>query len=94
VHPQPFIMNTHSITPEHFHSDSAYVFVTTDEPRHSLSDEESADLRWLTRQQVANLRIGEDIWANTQRSYLAIFDTFLQEWQPVSPAEFRLDKIV
>ena len=59
LHPQPVLMNTHDITPEHYHSDICYELTVTDEPRHPLAEGESTDVRWLTRGEVAALPDGQ-----------------------------------
>jgi 8-oxo-dGTP diphosphatase len=48
VHPIPFASNTHLIGNLHYHSDSCYGFITDEDPRIVLADNESSDLRWLT----------------------------------------------
>ncbi len=91
LHPQPLLMNTHAITPEHFHSDTGYLLEAHGEPRHELADGESSDIRWLTRDELAAL--GEDeIWHNIRVAGLAIFDRFLEDWQPVAATEFTIGK--
>lgn len=47
-HPTPFNMNTHSVGNGHFHSDLSYGFVAAAPPQNSAAEGESADLRWLT----------------------------------------------
>lgn len=92
VHPQPLFMNTHDITSEHYHSDTAYLFVAQGDPTAMPDDGESADLRWLNRAQVAQLS-RDEIWNNTQSTCLAVFDNFLDEWEPVLVTDFRTDTI-
>ena len=93
LHPQPLLMNTHDITPEHFHSDTGYLLEAHGDPRHELADGESSDIRWLTRDELASL--GEDeVWHNTRVAGLAIFDNFINSWQPVAVAEFTTKKVI
>lgn len=89
LHPQPLLMNTHGITPEHYHSDTAYAFVVTSEPIYSLSDDESADIRWMTKDELASLPLS-DIRQNIRAAYLAILDRFMTEWESVSATEYIL----
>ena len=84
-------MNTHDITPEHYHSDICYALTVTDEPRHPLAEGESTDVRWLTRDEVAVLP-SDQIWRNVRGTYLAIFDHFLAAWEPVAAEEFSVGK--
>lgn len=58
LHPIPFYSNSHDASTadldgvEHRHTDTAYLFVTDEEPRHALGEDESQDLRWLTVDEV------------------------------------------
>ena len=93
LHPQPLLMNTHAITPEHFHSDTGYLLEAHGEPHHELADNESSDVRWLTRDEVA--AIGKDeTWPNVRVVSLAIFDQFMDDWQPVAATEFTTTKVM
>lgn len=47
-HPTPFLMNTHNVGNEHYHSDLCFGFVAQDTPKNTVVDGESMDLRWLT----------------------------------------------
>lgn len=89
LHPQPLLMNTHDITPEHYHSDTAYAFVATSGPLHPLPEGESADIRWITKDELVGLS-PSDIWQNTRAVYLAILDRFMTEWESVPATEYIL----
>lgn len=91
VHPQPFVMHTHSITQDHFHSDTSYLFMAQTEPRGPRADDESDDIRWLTRDGIERLP-SDKLLDNTRQICLAIFDVFLDDWQPVETADFSLSK--
>lgn len=45
IHPYPLVLNTHAITPEHFHSDTAFGFIASKSPVHAIEDSESSDIR-------------------------------------------------
>jgi ADP-ribose pyrophosphatase YjhB (NUDIX family) len=47
-HPTPFLSDTHNVGNEHYHSDFCYAFVADAEPRATVGEGESADLRWMT----------------------------------------------
>lgn len=47
-HPTPFLMNTHNVGNEHYHSDLCFGFVARGLPMQNMANGESADLRWLT----------------------------------------------
>lgn len=87
LHPQPLVVQTHDITSEHRHTDQAYLFVAQTMPRGERAAGESDDIRWLTRDGVERLR-SDEIYENIRQICLAVFDTFLADWQPVSTAEF------
>jgi 8-oxo-dGTP pyrophosphatase MutT (NUDIX family) len=61
LHPVPFFVNTHDAsTPElggaiHRHTDTNYIFLTNEEPRHKLGEDESQDLRWLSQSEIEEL---------------------------------------
>lgn len=48
VRPLPLVVNTHDVGAEHYHDDSCYGFIAKTEPKHTVADGESQDLRWLT----------------------------------------------
>lgn len=95
VHPLPFCMNTHEIPAddEHWHSDISYLFVARDEPQYELAEGESTDLRWLTRDEVAELDIEKGVFEITQINYLLAFDSLLSSWHPIPAINFRTDKV-
>lgn len=92
IHPQPLLVNTHAITADHYHTDMCYLFTTTSEPAGEVSDGESTDLRWLSREEVSNLE-QDDIWHNTRATILSAFDSFLLDWEAVPATDFRIDII-
>lgn len=89
VHPQPFMVHTHDITSEHFHTDTSYLFLAQTEPRGPVSEGESGDIRWFTRDGIERLP-SDKIFDSTRQACVAIFDLFLGEWQPVVASEFSL----
>lgn len=87
LHPQPIVMQTHSITSDHFHSDSSYLFVASGEPSGTLHDGESSDLRWMSRQDVADTP-SDILYDNTRETILVVFDEFLGAWERVPATSF------
>lgn len=60
LHPIPFFHNTHDAGEDgHRHTDITYLFVTNEEPRHELAEDESQDLRWLTLDEIMNTPANE-----------------------------------
>ncbi len=89
LHPYPLVLNTHSITDDHFHSDIAYGFTAIDDPAQAIGETESADIRWLDASELQEL--SEDvIRPNTKEVYNFLFETALAKWQQVSPTRFAV----
>ena len=89
-HPYPLSMNTHDIPGEHFHTDIEYGFITTEDPSLEIAEEESIDLRWVTKSELAKL--GSDmIFDNTREIYEFLFNEGLLKWDQVDVGEFLLN---
>lgn len=76
LHPIPLVTNTHHIAKEHFHTDLGYLFIAEGEPASLPQAGESADLLWLSRDQVATLS-SQEIFENTRETMLFLFDQVL-----------------
>ena len=53
THPTPLLVNTHNVGNDHYHSDLCYAFVASGLPSRHVAVDESADIRWLTRDELA-----------------------------------------
>lgn len=56
IHPSPLYLKTHGMPPAngtHYHSDLVFAFVTTEDPRHSVGEGESPDLRWRSAEELS-----------------------------------------
>lgn len=89
LHPYPVAMNTHDYSPSHFHSDTAYAFVTQSGPKAAVQVGESSDLRWLSRAEL-NALAEPDIFANTKEIYNFVLDACLPDWERVATADYQL----
>ena len=87
VIPVPIHINSHMIMEGHFHTDSSYALIADSEPTTLPHEDESQDLRWLTRNEVAELS-HDVIYSNTQQTILSIFDVFLPNWHSVPAADY------
>lgn len=87
LHPQPLVVQTHNISDAHMHTDQAYLFMAETMPSGIVSDDESQDIRWLTRDGVERLR-EDEIYENTRQICLAVFDSFVASWKAVPTREF------
>src|SRR5579872_3844219 len=55
-HPIPISFNTHNVVDlDHYHIDSAFAFVTDQEPKHPLGPDESLAIRLFTKKQLEDL---------------------------------------
>jgi len=90
-HPVPFLMNTHNVGNEHYHSDLCYAFVTNSLPAGLAAEGESTDLRWLSLDDLRHLsgigEVLEDVY-NIYSFLLGHIETYAR----VLAAEFSLDK--
>lgn len=91
VHPQPLLMNTHAFSEGHWHSDTSYLFLVHSDPSEALGENESLDVRWLTRQELEQLP-KNSIYDNIRDIYLQAMSVYMREWEPVSALEFKTDK--
>lgn len=92
IHPYPVVMNTHNFFDdnpgEHFHSDTAYAFVAGAGPSHGVAEGESADLRWLSGEELDDLEPSM-IFENNRQIYRFILNTALTAWDTVATTDFH-----
>lgn len=89
IHPQPVALTDQDVTKEHFHTDMAFAFTVHGDPQGNVDEEESTDLRWLTKAELDKLMVAE-IFPNTREIYNFIFDTCLSSWEAVAPDKFEI----
>lgn len=89
IHPYPVVMNTHNITADHSHSDTTYAFVADGEPQVKIGDDESSDLRWLTRPELNQLN-ESDIFLDAKEVYNFILDVCIKDWDQIETSAFKL----
>jgi 8-oxo-dGTP pyrophosphatase MutT (NUDIX family) len=96
LHPLPFYVNTHDAsTPDldgtaHRHTDTTYIFLTSEEPRHELDEDESQDLRWLSQDEIEEL--GSDEIAPIVKDAAPIAFHLIEnttDWCLVQPSYFK-----
>jgi 8-oxo-dGTP diphosphatase len=96
LHPLPFYSNTHDANTSelgkggHRHTDTTYIFLTGEFPRHPLGEDESQDLRWLTLSDIENLPNNEVSAVVKDAAPIAfhlISET--QDWCAVQPSYFK-----
>jgi len=96
LHPLPFYVNTHEAsTPEldgaiHCHTDTTYIFLTQQEPRHALGEDESQDLRWLSEDEIETMdddKISSSVKDAAPIAFHLIENT--TDWCLVKPSFFK-----
>lgn len=89
LHPQVVAMNTHKFgDTDHYHTDHIYAFATDQAPERTPRQDESQDLRWIKRQEVADYR-GPDMKPDTREMLLYIFDNIVGSWERVDLNEYQ-----
>jgi 8-oxo-dGTP pyrophosphatase MutT (NUDIX family) len=82
-HPIPMCINTHPFKDDtHFHIDIEYAFVTDQKPLHEVSNDESQDFSFFTRDEIVELS-GDKIFENSREIVLFLFDICLPKWKQV-----------
>lgn len=92
LHPTPVCHSTGKYPgadPLHYHTDTAYAFVTHEPPTDRPGEDESTDIREVTLQDLLNIK-DDHIMAFTREVGLTIFDNYLQGWQPFPLGIFEL----
>ena len=92
IHPIPSVVNTHAVEladGTHYHTDSAYTFIASDEPRFRPHEGESTDLRWLTIDELTALPV-EKVYADTVILVRHGLEVTMKAWQRMPAASFRL----
>lgn len=79
LHPYPVSYITHKINDEHFHTDVAYAFVTTELPKHKPADGESTDIKLFTKQELIKAS-RSIVLADVRDISLFIFNECLKNW--------------
>lgn len=90
LHPVALCHNTHAFSkeqPDHFHTDTSYLFVATAGPTGLPRAGESTDLRWLSREQLVALTAADAVLASRDIALYAL-DSALDEWDAVSIDQF------
>lgn len=88
-HPYPIVVNTHDISPEHFHTDISYAIITRQDPTTKPDEDEATDLRWMSHAELRNLPTSA-IYENTREVYAFIFEEALGHWDTVPTESYSL----
>lgn len=90
VHPIPFCKNTHPMPDNHFHSDSSLLFATHEPPKYKPDDGESADIIYLSKDEVNDLKDNE-IVENVKEQIIAAYELFIPNWVEIDTAVFDIN---
>ena len=90
-HPTPFVVNTHNVGNNHYHSALCYGFVAEGPARNAVADGESADQRWLSLSQLRALAQTGEALEDVYNIY-EFFVRNLGTYALVAATEFSLDK--
>ena len=85
LHPSPLVLNTHSFSAEHYHTDISWAFVTEQDPAVQVQDGESANIKLFTEQELRTLP-ADKIFENVREIGLFVFKSCLNEWERVPAA--------
>lgn len=91
VHPVPFLVNTHAVGNEHYHSDLCYGFIAAAAPGTEPEAGESADMRWLTLSELRQLASNGVALQDVADIYAFLLDKRTAHY-PVDPSLYPLDK--
>lgn len=77
VHPLPFYYQTRQYPGvNHYHTDTGYVFSTTEMPLHAIGEDESDSLTWFTEKELHELEAEVDISVDTKTVALKLFEFY------------------
>ncbi|MDB5181346.1 MAG: pyrophosphohydrolase including oxidative damage repair enzyme [Candidatus Saccharibacteria bacterium] len=83
LHPQPIYLQTHQFADtDHYHTDVAFAFVTSEEPSGSIHAGESADIRLFTLDELKAMPVGQ-IAENVRDTGIFVLEECLEHWQVV-----------
>lgn len=90
-HPEPFVVNTHNVGNNHFHTALCYGFIAEGPAKNTVASGESNDQRWLSLAELKALAQS----GQTLRDVYNIYDFFIRNlstYTLVPATDFSLDK--
>jgi 8-oxo-dGTP pyrophosphatase MutT (NUDIX family) len=79
LHPYPLVINTHHVDDQHLHTDISYGFIAQSDPKESVQEGESLDLRWYTYADLLKLQ-DHEMSQNAKQAYEFMFKVPLTSW--------------
>ena len=92
MHPVPVFVSTYKITGDHYHSDLGYAFVAKGAPHEVVGEDESADLRWLTLDELADEVTAGHAAKDAALLYKTIVSRYLNTYHHISAVRYSLAK--
>lgn len=80
LHPYPLVIITHPFSPDHFHTDIAWAFTATAQPKNGVSDGESDSLQLFRLDELKALEANK-IPENVREIGIFILTECLAEWE-------------
>lgn len=90
-HPVPFLMNTHNVGNNHYHSDLCYAFIADTVPEQLAAEGESSDLRWVTLDDLRR-QAAEGIALNDVYNIYSFLLGHMHTYASVLASQFSLGK--
>ncbi len=90
VHPLPLSLNTHMFSVRHYHTDIAYGFVAESLPAGQPSEGESADIRWLTLEEMKQAGQRGEIVPDVLDTYRTVVTACVEQYVRVPSTAFSL----
>lgn len=91
IHPAPFMLNTHNVGDDHFHSDLMYGFVTAEMPAQQLAEGESDDLRWVSLEELEQLSSDGQALKDVYTAYKFLVE-HLDTYEQVPASRYSIEK--
>ena len=90
LHPIPVCPNTHNFDAEgnHKHTDEGYAFIADGAPVGQPDEGESADMRWVSLEELKSLN-KDEIFDNVREVSEFVLSSILGEWEAVELAAFE-----
>jgi 8-oxo-dGTP pyrophosphatase MutT (NUDIX family) len=82
THPTPISFTTHLAGVDHHHIDTAFAFITNQDPTHQPQEGESAKIKLFRRSELLAAADNE-IYENGRETSLYILDECLKNWQRI-----------
>ncbi len=90
VHPLPLLLNTHTFSSDHFHTDLGYGFIAKHTPSRPPHMDESQDIRWYSLSEIEVALAADKIIPDIAITYRQLLGS-LESYKTVDPASFSLE---